>query len=69
MYVSAEWPHGLRCAACGGLFVEGQPISERLHAFVDELPIVVVTCVACGLAGAPLGDDPAVPVNDGGDAR
>lgn len=51
-YVDEEWPHGLRCAACHELFVEGQPISERLDSMVDEIPICIVVCVGCAMSGA-----------------
>ncbi len=54
LFASEEWPHGLRCAACSEEFMEGQPIAERLEAFQDDVPIVILTCVACDLAGAPL---------------
>lgn len=56
VFASEEWPHGLRCAACDREFVEGQPISERLDSFIDEVPLVVITCVGCALTGAPLHD-------------
>ena len=57
VYRAAEWPHGLRCAACHELFVEDQPIAERLDAFQDDIPILVPTCVACDVAGVPLDDE------------
>jgi hypothetical protein len=46
--------HGLSCAACGTVFVEGQPIAELLDG-VDEFasePMFCVTlvCVPCSLA-------------------
>lgn len=44
--------HGLSCADCGDVFVNGQPISERLDGFTDDVPVVVLTCVPCGLAVA-----------------
>lgn len=54
LFEAEEWPHGLRCACCLQEFSEGQPIAERLDAFQDDIPIVIVTCVACDLAGAPI---------------
>lgn len=56
VYEAADWPHGLRCAACNQEFMEGQPIAERLDAFRDDIPIVILTCVACDLSGAPISD-------------
>lgn len=53
-YDGEDFPHGLRCAACGEEFSEGQPIAERLEAFIDDKPLVVLTCVACDLSGRPL---------------
>lgn len=57
-YISEEWEHGLRCAACDREFVEGQPICERLDAmtyFEDEpAPIVVVVCAECDVTGKEL---------------
>jgi len=50
-YTPDEWPHGLRCADCSREFVEGQPIAERLEAFQDDIPIVVIVCVECDLSG------------------
>jgi hypothetical protein len=57
LFHSPDWPHGLRCAACGDLFTEGQPIAERLEAFQDDMPILVLTCVRCDVEGRPLDDD------------
>lgn len=56
LYTEEEWPHGLRCAACDEVFVEGQPIAERLEAFQDDIPVVVITCVGCAFSGAPLSE-------------
>ena len=56
LYTDEDWPHGLRCAACDVLFVEGQPISQRLDSFVYDIPVVVITCVGCAMVGAPLRD-------------
>lgn len=53
-YTATDFPHGLRCAECSVLFVEGQPIAERLDA-MDEWqngePLFWATlmCVACDL--------------------
>jgi hypothetical protein len=56
IYRDAEWPEGLRCAACGELFVEGQPISERLDGMVGDDFLVVLVCVPCNLAYVPLAE-------------
>lgn len=56
VYSAEDWEHGLRCGACGEHFVEGQPISERLDSFMDDIPVVVITCVGCAVTGAPLRD-------------
>ena len=56
VYESEEWPYGLRCAACNELFIEGQPISERLDSFIDDIPCVVIVCVGCNLSGAELSE-------------
>lgn len=50
VYHAEDWPHGLRCGECSGLFVEGQPISKRLDAFQEDVPIVTIVCVPCGMA-------------------
>jgi hypothetical protein len=47
--------HGLRCRECEAVFVEGQPIAERLDgidALSDGEPLFFVTliCVGCSLA-------------------
>lgn len=46
-----EWEHGLRCSKCLREFTEGQPISEELDAFVDDVPLVIITCVPCAMEG------------------
>jgi hypothetical protein len=43
----AEWPHGLRCTACSGLFHEGESYTTRLYAFVGDSPLLEVVCVPC----------------------
>lgn len=56
VYREEEWQHGLRCAACGEQFVEGQPIARRLDAFQDDSPMLVLMCVACDVAAVPVAD-------------
>lgn len=50
-YAADDWPHGLRCSECDTLFIEGQPISERLDCFIGDMPCVVLVCVGCAMAG------------------
>lgn len=54
VYEAEEWPHGLRCDACGGGFLEGQPVSQKLDSFIDETPVVVIVCVGCAMTGVGL---------------
>jgi hypothetical protein len=58
IYCDAEYPFGLMCAAkdCGHVFTDGERYSERLDGFQGELPIVVITCVPCGLSMAELAE-------------
>jgi len=51
VYLDDEWPHGLRCAQCNSLFVDGDRYSARLESFVDDTPLCLVVCVGCALAG------------------
>lgn len=54
VYVPEEWPHGLRCMDCNDLFIEGQPIAERLTGMteVEGEPAfsIEIICVPCSLA-------------------
>jgi hypothetical protein len=52
IYTDEDFEHGLRCGECDTLFVEGQPISERLTDFIEETPVVELVCVPCGMRGA-----------------
>lgn len=51
VYHDDDFPEGLRCMDCGQLFVEGQPYSERLDCFIDDVPLVELVCVPCALPG------------------
>jgi hypothetical protein len=44
-----DWPHGLRCIGCDEKLTAGMAYSERLLAFQDDLPVVEIVCVPCGL--------------------
>jgi hypothetical protein len=46
--------HGLRCAECKTVFVDGQPISERLDSFFGPTPVVRLICVGCALGSVTL---------------
>jgi len=50
IYFEEEWEHGLMCAECPHVFREGEPYSERLYAFTEDVPIVQVVCLGCALA-------------------
>lgn len=54
-YAADEWEHGLRCAACHRLFVEGDEIRERLDSMADyegeAAFVVLLTCVVCDETG------------------
>jgi hypothetical protein len=52
-YLDTDWPHGLRCVSCRGLFHEGESYTTRLSAFVDDTPLVEVVCVPCATSGDP----------------
>lgn len=44
-----EWPHGLRCFDCNTNLDDGDPYSERLYGFVDEVPAVEIVCISCAV--------------------
>lgn len=50
-YRDEDFPMGLRCPECKRTFHDGDPISERLDGFQDDIPICVLVCVGCGLKG------------------
>jgi hypothetical protein len=52
-YHSEDFPYGLRCAECNEEFIEDQPIAEQLDSMLDDIPMVVLVCVPCGL-GRPV---------------
>lgn len=52
VFHSSEWPHGLICAVCDKPFEEGQPINHQLDRLLDDVPVLLVTCMECGAASA-----------------
>lgn len=53
-YIEEEWaPHGLSCAQCERVLGEGDRYCQRMHAFIDDTPIVIIVCVSCFLGGEP----------------
>ena len=50
-YHSEEWEHGLRCAMCQRLFVDGDEYRESLFAMAeimgDPVTCCEIVCVAC----------------------
>lgn len=57
-YSMVDYPHGCRCAACGGEFQEGDTMIYRL---VDEwagIPVTTPVCYLCDATMRPHGDLP-----------
>ncbi len=44
---ASDWPHGLRCAECSRIIVEGEALNERIEGFLDGIPILEITCMGC----------------------
>jgi hypothetical protein len=49
-YRDDEWPHGLACMDCRRVLHEGDRYSERLYAFVENVPLAEVVCLDCATA-------------------
>ena len=49
-YADEMWPHGLRCAECDRLMMEGDRYSEQLISMAEEVPVVQIVCVVCALS-------------------
>ncbi len=62
-YVEDEWPHGLMCAKCPHVFREGERYTTHLYAFSGDVPMALVTCLACATdatrTGSALPEQPA----------
>jgi hypothetical protein len=52
-YREDDWPHGLSCGQCPHVFSEPERYSERLYAFVDDVPLVKIVCLDCATSGEP----------------
>ena len=49
IYRAAHYPpKGVRCPICGRDLVEGEAIGSRRRGGSDSLPVLVMTCAACG---------------------
>jgi hypothetical protein len=59
-YHEVDFPHGLRCASCGVLFIEGQPIGEWPQGMghIGDEPMMssILVCVDCELRGENSGE-------------
>lgn len=42
-----DYPEGMRCDDCGDLFLDGEPVRERLESFIGDVPVVVPVCQTC----------------------
>ena len=43
-----DFPHGLRCGGCCRVLHEGEPYAERWTGMTEDVPAVMIVCVACG---------------------
>lgn len=53
VYRQDDWPHGLSCMDCPHVFDEGDRYTERLYAFVEDVPMVEIVCLRCATAARP----------------
>ena len=42
-----QFPQGMLCASCEAPFADGDAISERLEAFLDDVPVIAPICPQC----------------------
>ena len=52
-YVAEEWPHGLRCAECDHLYIEGETLHKQPHGMLEDgTPVLLIVCWDCALGVA-----------------
>ena len=51
-FSSDEWPHGLRCQRCDHVLRDGERFTTFLSAFAEDVPVLDVVCVPCGVTSA-----------------
>lgn len=48
IYRESDFPHGLRCAKCDRIMVEGEAINHEFERFLDEdTTVCLLTCMDC----------------------
>lgn len=46
-----DFPEGMQCSDCRRVFEDGMVISEKLTGFAAGIPMVLLVCGECGVAG------------------